>query len=119
MKVRLDVSEVLSESNPSAQMLIDAGANVGKNTRAQMTPLHYAARIGSLEIVDVCHLILSLLGTHSMPAQILLDNGASKTAKDIYGRTPYDAICVSLWTHCSPLAKLLLGLLLHPDEHFY
>ena len=56
------MSEVFSESDPFSQTLLDAGANIGtKTSDTGMTPLHYAAGIGNVEIVQVRHLIGSLL----------------------------------------------------------
>lgn len=56
------------------QLLIDAKADVNiKHKANDETPLHYAAEYNSLEA-----------------AQVLLKNGADKTAKTQSGKTPYD-----------------------------
>ena len=108
------------EKNPFVQILLDAGADVETGSRDRgMTPLHHAAGLGNLCIVNVRHMISPLLSTHEMLLQLLLDNGAAKTAKDIRGNIPRDYLCLFREVHCFPLTKLLLGLLLNPDEHFY
>ena len=58
------MSEVFSENDPFSQTLLDAGANIGmKTSDTGMTPLHFAARVANVEIVQVRHLIGSLLAS--------------------------------------------------------
>ena len=55
-----------------------------------------------------------------MFSQILLDKGASKTAKDVEGNIPRDYVCLLREVDdCSLVTKFQLGLLLNPDDHFY
>ena len=60
--MRADTSEVFSESDPFSQTLLDAGADIGTKSREKgLTPLHFAAGVGNVEIVQVRHSIGSLL----------------------------------------------------------
>ena len=48
--------------------------------------------------------------------QMLLDGGASKTTKDVDGRTPRDVVCLHEEADCSEEEKLMLQSLLFSDE---
>ena len=49
-----------------------------------------------------------------MYPQILLDHGASRTAKDVYGDTPYDLVCSSPLAFCSADQKSTIENMLDP-----
>ena len=102
VKVRPDVSDVFLEKHTLVQILVKAGADIGKREYDfKLTPLHYAAGSAKVEIIEVRHLVRPLFITHVMYPQILLDHGASRTAKDVHGETPYDQICSFALDGCS------------------
>ena len=48
-------------------------------------------------------------------AQVLLDGGASKSAKDSFCHSPYDVICAGLFVICSESTRAELESLLSPS----
>jgi ankyrin repeat protein len=74
-----------------AQALISAGADVNALTERKSTPLHDAARLGNLTLV-----------------QLLLENGAKPDARDREGKTPWDWSRELNWSNAAEVQKLLL-----------
>ena len=72
-----------------AELLIEAGADIGAKNLDGATPLHAAAFMGQLEIV-----------------KLLLDYGADVTAKTLNGETPLDTAQAN-WTYTRSIANYL------------
>ncbi len=104
------------EKHTPVQILVKAGADTGKReSELKMTPLHFAAIGGNVEIIEVRHLVRPLFMTHVMYPQILLDHGASRSAKDIDGDTPYDLVCIVPLAFCSHDQKSTIENMLDPS----
>ena len=104
------------EKHTPAQILVKAGADTGKReSEFKMTPLHLAAAFGNVKIIEVRHLVRPLFITHVMYPQILLDHGASRSAKDIDGDTPYDLVCIVPLAFCSHDQKSTIESMLDPN----
>ncbi len=66
-------------------------------------------------IIEVRHLLRPLFMTHVMYSQMLLDRGASKTAKDDNGNTPYDLVCKFTEAVCSADQMSTIESMLDPN----
>ena len=75
-------------------MLLEHNANTEAKTKEGWTPLHLTAKNAQYESAKV-PTSPDLLGSwvYLLMTQVLVDNGASKLAKDDKGHTPYDVIC--------------------------
>ena len=120
VKVRPDVSDILLEKHTFVQILLEAGASIEANPKDKgKTPLHHAAEAGKVEVVKVRHLARPLFSTHVMYSQMLLDRGASKTAKDSDGHIPYDFACGGfMFPRCSEDEKSAINSMLNPYGDF-
>ncbi len=79
----------LEGKEATAELLIEAGADIDAKNRDGATPLHAAAFMGQLEIV-----------------KLLLDNGADVAAKTLNGETPLDTAQAN-WTYTRAIANYL------------
>ena len=109
--------------NEVKRLVIDWGVDPNVRERHGITPLHYAARNGHLEVVEFLlehgadpnarikygytPLHVAAFHCNDVAASILIDHGADPTIKDNEGRTPSDVFR----KRCSTGNYILLGIL--------